>query len=204
MASNRKRKDTVRVQVAVNASPHIVLLIIELVALKLDLATHGINARRSTEKQRNHPVHHGPEERSVVALHGQRVAQQQVAHVHEETLDTTELEELACFPEHILCPWNAHRRLTARYQQDSHHLGLWDAAELNDSGMQPILAQDSTLLEVVFVVDHARDDEDLLNQIKKLLANLVEGLVVDRIKRFPRSLFVDDVELRIDLHGWIG
>ena len=51
--------------------------------------------------------------------------------------------------------------------------------------MQPILARDGTLLEVVFVVDHARDDEDLLNQIKKLLDNLVEGLVVDRIKRFP-------------------
>ena len=39
--------------------------------------------------------------------------------------------------------------------------------------MQPILAQDTTLLEVVFVVDHARADEDLLNQIKKLLDNLV-------------------------------
>ena len=111
----------------------------------------------------------GPEERSVVALHGQRVAQQQVAHAHEETLDATELVELVCFPEHILYPCSAHRRLTACYQQGSHHLGLWDAAELNDSGMQPILAQDSTLLEVVFVVDHARADEDLLNQIKKLL-----------------------------------
>ena len=53
MASRSKVKDTLRVQVAVNASPHIMLLNIELAALKLDLATHGINARRSTEMQRN-------------------------------------------------------------------------------------------------------------------------------------------------------
>ena len=39
-------------------------------------------------------------------------------------------------------------------------------------------------------------------QIKKLLDNLVGGLVVDRTMSFPRSLFVDDVELRIDIHGW--
>ena len=39
--------------------------------------------------------------------------------------------------------------------------------------MQQILAQDTTLLEQVFFVDHARDEEDLLNQIKKLLDNLV-------------------------------
>ena len=149
-------------------------------------------------------MHHGPEERSEEALHGQRVAQQQVAHVHEETLDATELEELVCFPEHIVCPWNAHGRLTACYQQSSHHLALLDATEFRDGGMQPILAQDSTLLEVVFVVDHARDDDDLLDQIKKLLGDLVWGLVVPRIKSFPRSLFIDDVELRIDLNGWIG
>ena len=93
-------KDIVRIQVAVNASPHIMLLIIKLVALKLDLDTHGINTRRSTERQRNNPVHRGSEERSEEALHGQRVAQQQVAHVHEETLDATELVELVCFPEH--------------------------------------------------------------------------------------------------------
>ena len=67
--------DTLRVQVAVNASPH-------LTASMRDEAVKG------TE---NHPVHNGsPEERSVVALHGQRVAQQQVAYVHEETLDATE------------------------------------------------------------------------------------------------------------------
>ena len=60
MVSNSKAKDTLRVQVAVNASPHIMLLNIELVALKLDLATHGINARRSTERHRNHPMHRGP------------------------------------------------------------------------------------------------------------------------------------------------
>ena len=95
-------RHTLRVQVAVNASAHIIFLTIELVALKLDLATHGINARRCSERHRNHPVHHGsPEERSVVALHGQRVAQQEVARVHEETLDATELVELVCFPEHI-------------------------------------------------------------------------------------------------------
>ena len=51
-----------------------------------------------------------------MALHGQRVAQQQVAHVHEETLHATELVELVCFPEHILCPSSAHRRLTACFQ----------------------------------------------------------------------------------------
>ena len=58
--SNSKGKDTVRVQVAENASPHIMLLNIELAALKLNLATHGINARRSTERHRNHPVHQWP------------------------------------------------------------------------------------------------------------------------------------------------
>ena len=100
MPSNSRRKDTLRVQVAVNASPNIMLLNIELVAPKLDLATHGIIARRSTERHRNHPMHRGPEERSEEALHGQRVAQQQVPHVHEETLDATELVELVCFPKH--------------------------------------------------------------------------------------------------------
>ena len=76
---------------------------IELAALKLDLATHSINARRSTEWHRNHPEHHGStEEWSVVALDGQRVAQQQVAHVHEETLDATELVELVSFLEQNL------------------------------------------------------------------------------------------------------
>ena len=100
MASNSKGKDTVRVQVAENASPHIMLLNIELVAPKLDLATHGISTRRSTEMHKNHPMHRGSEERSEEALHGQRVAHQQVAHVHEETLDATELVELVCFPEH--------------------------------------------------------------------------------------------------------
>ena len=38
-------RHTHRVQVAVDASPHIILLNIELVALKVDLATHGIDAR---------------------------------------------------------------------------------------------------------------------------------------------------------------
>ena len=53
--------------------------------------------------------------------------------------------------------------------------------------MQPILAQDSTLLEVVFVVNDARDDEDLLSPTKKHRDNLVQGLVVDRIESFPPS-----------------
>jgi len=172
------------------------LLNIEHVALKLDLATHGINARRSTEWHRNHPVHHGsPDEWSVVALHGQRVAQQQVAHAHEETLDATELVELLSAFRSKSCPWSAQRRLTACFQQDGHHLAFRDDTELHYCGMQPILAQDSTLPEVVFVVDHARDDEELLRPTKELLDNFVQGLVVDRIESFPRNLlFIVDIE----------
>ena len=41
-----------RVQVAVDASLNIILLNIELVALKVDLETHGIDAQKSSFAQR--------------------------------------------------------------------------------------------------------------------------------------------------------
>ena len=114
--------------------------------------------------------------RSVVALHGRRVAQQQVAHGHEETLDGKKLEGLVCFLAHIHCPCCARRRLTACFQQACDHLALWDAIEPHDGGMQPIVVHDSTLLEVSFIVNDAYDD-GLVRPIKKLLDNLIQGLL---------------------------
>ena len=144
----------------------------ELVALKLDLATHGINARRSTEWHRNHPVSGTSRAtgRSTTSC----------------PCTCRDAQRHGAFPSKS-CPWSAPWRLTACFQQDSHHLALRDATELHDGGMQPILAQDSTLPEAVFVVDHARDDDDLLRPIKKLLDTLVQGLVMNRIENVKKN-----------------